>query len=413
MKKKIFSLLAILMIIFTAFAVTVQAEPVWWNSNWDYRMKLTFNNEVQTENLTNFPVMVKLNTDNFDYSKCNNDGSDIRFIDNNGFDELNYEIELWNNTENSTIWVNVTQINAESDTDFMYIYYGNSNAVDNQNPERVWNDGYAGVWHMGEEGTNDRLDSTLNNNDGDTFDFEGDEQVDGLFGYATEFNDAVAPAYLNNGEYINVTFDESFNTTEYTISAWYNKQLPSTGGWRSIAGKGDIRNFWSDFGLFTYRDDDTMYSIRQNETEAWKGVWSGHNGVVENGTWVYAVARYNGTSQTLTYANQTSDVLWKYLNNTFNGTIQRDTPFRIGTIDCVSDCFAGQIDEVRLSTVPRSNNWIEAQYLSMNNEFITFGDEVVNPFSIMQSAIMILFIVFFIILIHKWLKKEFKNGVKK
>jgi len=43
--------------------------PPWWNDNWQYRRKLTFDNSGQTESLTNFPVLVKLTSSNFDFSK--------------------------------------------------------------------------------------------------------------------------------------------------------------------------------------------------------------------------------------------------------------------------------------------------------------------------------------------------------
>ena len=386
MKNKIIALITIAIIITTISAVSVSAESVWWNGSWEYSMKLTFDNSDQEENLTDFPVMVKLSTSNFDYTKCNPDGSDIRFVD--GLTELSYEIELWNNTGDSIIWVNVIQIDGSSSTDYIQLYYGNENAVDNQDPEGVWNNGYAGVWHMGDYGTNDRLDSTENNNHGITHNFDGNEQVDGVIGHATLFSDDLIPLY-NSGEYINVSYDESFNVSEYTLSCWYNKELSTLGSWTVFLGKGDERNGWGDISLATYRNTETMYAVRQNETETWQGIWSGYNGIVENGTWVYAVNRYDGSTQTLTYGNETSDLLWKYKNDTYGGTIQRDTPFRMGIIDTTDQYYSGIMDEIRLSTVARSNDWINAQYLSMNDEFITYGNENVSPFGWVLDVVVI------------------------
>jgi hypothetical protein len=40
-----------------------------------------------------------------------------------------------------------------------------------------------------------------------------------------------------------------------------------------------------------------------------------------------------------------------------------------------SDHFDGTLDEVKISRVVRSASWINAQYLSMDNKFITFGEE--------------------------------------
>jgi hypothetical protein len=48
----------------------------WWNDAWSNRMRLTFDNSGQLENLLNFPVMVNLSSSNFDYSDANLDGSE-------------------------------------------------------------------------------------------------------------------------------------------------------------------------------------------------------------------------------------------------------------------------------------------------------------------------------------------------
>jgi len=96
----------------------------WWNSSWSYRNRLTFDNSGQTETLMNFPVMVNLSSSNFNYTKAKSDGTDLRFIDADGSTELNYEIEYWNTSRYSYIWVNVTGITGSSSTDHIWMYYG-------------------------------------------------------------------------------------------------------------------------------------------------------------------------------------------------------------------------------------------------------------------------------------------------
>jgi len=73
----------------------VRADPgsSWWDTNWDYRKMLTFENGGQTEDLINFPVMVKLTPDNFTYAYCQADGDDIRFIDADDTTLLDYHFE--------------------------------------------------------------------------------------------------------------------------------------------------------------------------------------------------------------------------------------------------------------------------------------------------------------------------------
>ncbi|MCP4602292.1 MAG: DUF2341 domain-containing protein [Proteobacteria bacterium] len=97
----------------------------WWplGGDWPYRKKLTFNNGGQSQDIDNFTVLVKLTKLSFEYLKS--DGTDLRFIDDDGFSELNYHIENWNEDGDSFIWVQVTNIPASSSDDYMWMYYGN------------------------------------------------------------------------------------------------------------------------------------------------------------------------------------------------------------------------------------------------------------------------------------------------
>jgi hypothetical protein len=94
----------------------------WWNADWAFRKKLTFNNVAQSEDLINFPVLVNLSASNFNYSNANLDGSDLRFIDSDSSTQLNYHIEDWNTSGYSSTWVNVTQIDGSSSSDFIWMW---------------------------------------------------------------------------------------------------------------------------------------------------------------------------------------------------------------------------------------------------------------------------------------------------
>ncbi len=53
---------------------------VWWDSSWSTRKKIIFDNSGQTTGLTDFPVLIKLDSSNIDYTKVNDSGQDLRFI---------------------------------------------------------------------------------------------------------------------------------------------------------------------------------------------------------------------------------------------------------------------------------------------------------------------------------------------
>jgi len=113
----------------------ISPSLAWWNDSWTYRKPITIDNTGNSNDLTNYQVLIVLNSTNFDFSKANSDGSDIRFIDSDDTTKLNYWIEEWDSTnQEAKIWVNVTSIPASS-TKTIYMYYGNSDATSESNPE--------------------------------------------------------------------------------------------------------------------------------------------------------------------------------------------------------------------------------------------------------------------------------------
>jgi hypothetical protein len=137
----------------------------WWDTTWTKRQQLTFDNLRQTEDLTDFPVLVKLTGGfNIDYSQTQDNGEDLRFFDADGT-ALAYDIEEWNEGGTSYVWVRVPQIDGWSNTDYITMYYGNASAPPGEDSDRVWLSGYAMVHHL-EETSGTNFDSTANDNDG-------------------------------------------------------------------------------------------------------------------------------------------------------------------------------------------------------------------------------------------------------
>ena len=105
---------------------TVWKDPVpWWDIHWKYRRPVILS---PATSVSGYQVKIELTPDNFDYSKANPDGSDIRFCQADGT-KLSYWIEEWNTSGTSIIWVEV----ADNETDTIYIYYGNPSATSESN----------------------------------------------------------------------------------------------------------------------------------------------------------------------------------------------------------------------------------------------------------------------------------------
>ena len=162
--KRFMSFIVCVGIIFqTAFVLpsSVSADSSWWNEGWQWKKKISFNNKDQNEALVNFPIAVKLNSGTFDFEKAQSSGQDIRFIDSDNLTSLSYEIEKWDSSaKEAVVWVKVPQINTSTDTDFIYMYYGNPTATDNQTITSVWESNFVGVWHLDEDPTVSVSDSS-------------------------------------------------------------------------------------------------------------------------------------------------------------------------------------------------------------------------------------------------------------
>ena len=76
---------------------------------------ITFPGYTGATTLTNFPVLVRLSAkrNKFDYSKCQTNGADLRFSNAEG-NLLSHEIDTWNASGESLVWVKVPLFNADT-----------------------------------------------------------------------------------------------------------------------------------------------------------------------------------------------------------------------------------------------------------------------------------------------------------
>jgi len=136
--RRLLVLLLIFILAIPALPVKANYDDPWASvySNWLYRRAITISNP-NANDLTDFQVKITLDSTNFDFSKANTDGSDVRFADAQG-NPLSYWIEKWDNVnEEAIIWVKVPSIPAGSDVT-IYIYYGNPSAESESDGDSVF-----------------------------------------------------------------------------------------------------------------------------------------------------------------------------------------------------------------------------------------------------------------------------------
>jgi len=200
--------------------LTSTASASWWDVNWKYRREITITNVNGT--LTNYQILVQLNSSNFNFSHAQENGSDIRFVASDDETLLSHWIEVWNSTNQSAkIWVNVSEVTEGTK---IFMYYGNENATDVSDVNATFIrviDGVVGAWHFDEGNGTIAHDTSGEGNDGTLYDAnttndDGNtppQWIDGKFGKALSFDGV--------DDYVEVPDDESLDITdEITIEAW-------------------------------------------------------------------------------------------------------------------------------------------------------------------------------------------------
>jgi len=317
--------------------------PDWWNPDWSVRELLTFDNAACGTDLVDFPVLVRLDPTRIDYSQVAALGADLRFVSVDGGALLAHQIESWDPLGASEVWVRVPLIAAGSTSDSIWMYHGNPAAADGQDTAGVWDAACSGVWHLDQS----LLDSTANANHGSN---SGSLVGQGKFGEARSFDGTSSWVTVDDANSLDLT-------TGMTLEAWVH---PTAGGnvWRDVIYKGV---------------DDTYYleSSSPSGKAAMGGTFSATYllGVaLPLDTWSHLAATYDGAIMRLfVNGNQVA-------SRAQTGPIHASSgALTVGGDALYGQYFAGRIDEVRISNVARTADWMAAQVRSMSDTFVSFG----------------------------------------
>ncbi|MBU0758374.1 MAG: DUF2341 domain-containing protein, partial [Nanoarchaeota archaeon] len=338
--------------------INVTIDPAtWWNRSWKYRRKLIFDNSQQDENLINFTVLVVLNTTNFNYSFVKSDGSDLRFIDHDNVTILNWHNESWDTSGESLIWIKVPQIDAGSNSDFIWLYYNNSDAVGNKNETGSYDNTFVMVQHL-HETSGTHYDSTQYDNDGTPEDSPNQNAVGRIDG-GDEFDGT---------DYVSFGDSPSLNlTTQLTLEVWAKT---STDGY--FITRTDSGHTVRQYNWYNYPTDASRMRLYYPPGTATSVAWDGE--ALEDNQWHYLVITVSSTTAELFNDGDSKGT------RTLSSEIAAQTgetwiaarPDGAGG-DAAN--FEGILDEVRISNVARSGDWINASFLSMTNGFLTIESD--------------------------------------
>ena len=344
----------------------------WYDPSWNFRKKITVDFTKVDADQSNFPVYVNLADLLADFfanveSSGGDDGGDIRVTQSDGVTELPREVvAIDTGAETGELHFEANSLSSTVPTDF-YIYYGNAAASEPAasaiyGSDNVWSNGYAGLWHLGEEqagatGTADvYADSTGKPNGGDDYvsatgqggQIPAGQEFDGLDDYV----DAGTDTSLDMG------------SGDFTLSAWIQTTSTTT---PMIAGKGGNNAGGIRYDLRVGPLGELRIIIDDNVTKAdLTSAVTGYN----DGAWHHLVGVRDGTNLRL-YVDGTADTN-SPLDITGIGSLDSPRVFSIGSLFdeatlVQDDFFGGLIDEVRVSNVVRTAGWIGTEHNNQLN----------------------------------------------
>ncbi len=298
------------------------------------------------EELVNFPVFIDITDTDLRDNATSPVGNDIVFTDATGTKQLYHEIEHFNLATGELVaWVRMPVITAGASTTIRmyYGYNGYGSTVSNN----TWNSNYISVWHLGDIADGDtpyHADATGN---GFISTAMGGPPVSVSKIHKGQEYDGTAPSFFSSFAF-NIT-----NQNNITVSAWVETDVVA-GSDRLIGGQfGGYGLGINTSGQFTF---NTVGATQGSAT---------------NTNWHYVVAvqdAYRSDGQTRLYVdgNPVSTVLSTQGSSAGN--------FSLGYL------FDGILDEVRVSEVVRSANWITVEHASHDDPstFLNFGPQI-NP----------------------------------
>ncbi len=335
----------------------------------------------------NFPVLVRLNAGNFDFSKSASGGADIRFTKLDGRTRLKHQIERWDATSQvAEIWVLTDTVTGNGSSNFR-LYSGKGGAPDSSSGSAVFTtrNGFQGVFHLGEATDDTARDATSNSLKGIPRNVGGKNPIDvpGLIGRAKNFlgnnSDNHGGSYRlvgsNGGDtYLGPLNFQNDSATlngvpQYTLSAWiYTNEIPSGVNNRKaiIAKSRGISGSQYHLRLLEAIANQTDQNLDTNRVDFSDGPTAiykiGTKGVT-TGFWFHVVAIRSGPVGSPTnlqvYINGES---FFSASNSITPSTRSDYNVYIGSFSNDSGFFNGKIDEATFSNVARDPDWIKLSY---------------------------------------------------
>ena len=333
-----------------------------------YYRQITFDHTQVPSNQTNIPMLItgtiaSLKTVSNGGHVQSSSGYDIIIsLNNDESSPLDFERVWWSPTTGAfEIWVKIPTLSSSADT-IIYMCYGDSGiTTDQSNPTLVWDSNYVGVFHMGSPTSLSVTDTTGNitmNNQGSP------SAANGLIGGG--FQSDGSTIYSKSsvfGSGAPWPSGDGARTFETWFLAGSATQVNSF-----IGGIGNSQNTGQGWRHYWYNPSGTTYQLSCDEVN--QGLNETPIITPDTSNWHFLATSCDGSSN----SNADPPISWYRDGSTRSvsasgGTFNTDNSNNAALSFCAAPgsggpgtLFNGTIDEVRVSKIQRSTDWLTSQY---------------------------------------------------
>jgi len=326
----------------------LELAATWGYVDWMYRRTITVDHTRVGGDLAEFPLLVEL-SDPALALHAQDDGGDFLFTAGNGVTALPFEIESYDSSTGTLLaWVKIPNLSASQDT-MLYLYYGNPSADGLEDPPAVWSDGFLAVHHLEETTGTELSDSSDQDNDGTAINgvnLDADGIINGGDAFDGINDHVVLPRVLTDQD-------------QFTFEAWVYTD-PVKGYFisqRDLASHGAFIQYHSSSLTFQlYIDGARVYAdATPNE-------------------WHYVVATFDGATASLYVDDAPAQQV------AASGVTWPNLPTLLGDRAAGGRAFQGSLDEVRISDVARSSDYVQTAYANQDHPaaMLVVGEEETN-----------------------------------
>jgi biopolymer transport protein ExbB len=311
----------------------------WWNDNWAFRKEIDFDLTASGADVagspTDVPILVRLSLGNFQYfNDAKPDGSDLVFIGADDKTPLKFHIEKFDSqAQIALLWVRVPRLTGGAKTDKIFLYYGNKNATSGADAAGTYDVNQALVYHFSAP-SGAPQDATGYKSEPSKFTAEANPAS--LIGGGVKFSGNEAVSIPANGA-VHLGAGKGF-----TLSAWVRYQAAESDAYvAQLADQGRelVLGIAGTQAYARFNGAGTPVSIQQSTQ-------------LTTGDWHHLAVRIGGGKLTL------------FVDGAKAGDANADTEeiggtLTIGGSAAGSNYYTGDLDELGVSNVARSDEWLK------------------------------------------------------